>query len=60
MKLTKEQLTKIIKEELNSIEEQEERSPGNIQAMKDRAIEIINKMSPNELVQLLQQINPET
>jgi hypothetical protein len=53
MKLTKEKLKRIIKEELNSIEEQEERSPVNIQAMKDRAIEIINKMSPNKLIQKL-------
>ena len=100
MKLTKEQLKRIIKEEIGSIkegwtrpfktvktidpdeesesekvrdttgffsgpgfddeEEEEERSPGNIQSMRERAIEIINEMSPNELVRLLRQINPET
>ena len=85
MKITKERLKEIIKEELGKAisetemipdvtgffsgpgfddeeqeEEKEERSPGNIQRMRERAIEIINEMSPNELVQLLQQINPET
>ena len=60
MKLTKKQLKRIIKEELGNALSEEERSPGNIQAMRDRAIEIINKMSTKDLVQLLQQINPET
>ena len=60
MKLTNEQLKRIIKEELNSIEEQEERSEGNIQQMREKAIELINKMSVDTLVKLLTQFNPET
>jgi len=43
MKLTKEQLRKIIKEELGKILSEEERSEGNFNAMKEKANRLIKK-----------------
>jgi len=71
MKLTKEQLVKIIAEELAEVNigpgdqtiqglEPQHDEDNRVDRMRQRAIELINDMSPLELQDLLKQINPET
>lgn len=63
MKLTKEQLREIIKEELQTAikeSEPEHDEENRVDLMRQRAIELIKAMSPLELQDLLKQINQET
>ena len=71
MKLTKEQLVKIIAEELAEVNigpgdqtiqglEPQHDEENRVDLMRQRAIELIYEMSPLELQKLLKQINPET
>ena len=63
MKLTKEQLREIIKEELQTAikeSEPEHDEKNRVDRMRQRAIELIKAMSPLELQDLLKQINQET
>ena len=70
-KLTKEQLVKIITEELAEVDiapgdqtiqglEPQHDEENRVDRMRQRAIELIKEMSPLELQDLLKQINPET
>ena len=71
MKLTKERLKQIIKEELFEVNigpgdqtiqglEPQHDEPNRVRRMRQRAIELINDMNAEELTRLLKQINPET
>jgi len=71
MKLTKEQLVKIIAEELAEVNigpgdqtiqglEPQHDEENRVDRMRQRAIELIYEMSPLELQDLLKQINQET
>ena len=56
MKLTKQQIKKIIQEELEeaSCGGEAKRDPGNVMMMQQKAMDIIAAMQPEELAQLLQ------
>ena len=56
MKLTKEQIKKIIQEELEeaSCGGEAKRDHGNVMMMQQKAMDIIAAMQPEELAQLLQ------
>ncbi len=71
MKLTKEKLVQIIKEQLSEVDigpgdqtirglEPQHDESNRVDRMRQRAIELIYEMSPKELERLLKQINPET
>ena len=71
MKLTKETLIQIIKEQLTEVDigpgdqtiqgfEPQHDEDNRVDRMRQRAIELIYDMSPVELQELLKQINPET
>lgn len=71
MKLTKETLIQIIKEELSEVDiapgdqtiqglEPQHDEENRVDRMRQRAIELIYEMSPLELQKLLKQINPYT
>ena len=71
MKLTKDHLIQIIKEELSEVDigpgdqtiqglEPQHDEDNRVDRMRQRAIELIYEMSPLELQKLLKQINPET
>ena len=71
MKLTKDHLIQIIKEELSEVDigpgdqtiqglEPQHDEENRVDRMRQRAIELIYEMSPLELQKLLKQINPET
>ena len=71
MKLTKDHLIQILKEELSEVDigpgdqtiqglEPQHDEDNRVDRMRQRAIELIYEMSPLELQKLLKQINPET